>query len=65
MLKPDTRTFDERKAAVEPALRSRRYKSAREHITRIVDGWPPLTDQQREQLAMLLHPGGTGRRADG
>jgi hypothetical protein len=58
--KNDTRTFDERKAAVEPALRSYRYKRARERIERIIDGWPPLTDEQREQLALLLHPGGSG-----
>jgi hypothetical protein len=27
------------------------------HIKRVVDAAPPLTDEQRERLALLLHPG--------
>lgn len=28
-------------------------------ITEMVDTWPPLTPEQREKVALLLHPGGT------
>jgi hypothetical protein len=28
-----------------------------DHIREVVDGWPPLTDSQRTQLVLLLHPG--------
>lgn len=41
------------------ARRAWRFKAAEERIRRIVDGMPPLTDEQREKLALLLHPGGT------
>jgi hypothetical protein len=27
------------------------------HVKRLVDGWPPLSDRQRDQLTLLLHPG--------
>jgi len=42
----------------EGARRSWRFKAAQERIRKIVDGWPPLTDEQRTQLALLLQPGG-------
>jgi hypothetical protein len=29
-----------------------------DHIRRVVDAAPPLTPEQRERLALLLHPGG-------
>ena len=29
-----------------------------EHITRVVDAAPPLTDEQRDRLAVLLRPSG-------
>ena len=29
-----------------------------DHIRKVVDGWPPLTDWQRDKLALLLRPGG-------
>ena len=29
-----------------------------EHIARVVDSWPPLTDDQRARLSRLLNPGG-------
>jgi hypothetical protein len=29
-----------------------------DHIRDVVDGWPPLTPEQRARLALLLHPGG-------
>ncbi len=28
-----------------------------EHITKAVAGWPPLTVEQRDRLAVLLRPG--------
>jgi hypothetical protein len=40
------------------ALRLARFKAARERIRRIVDGSPPLTEDQRHQLALLLTGGG-------
>lgn len=46
---PPDRTVNARRAA--------RFKAARERIRKIVDGSPPLTDEQRETLALLL----TGR----
>lgn len=44
----------------DEARRNSRYHFARERIRKIVDGWPPLSAEQREQLALLLHPGGSG-----
>jgi hypothetical protein len=29
-------------------------------IAKMVATWPPLTPEQREKLALLLHPGGAG-----
>ena len=36
------------------------FEFKRERIKRIVDGWPPLTPEQRERLALLLRPCGDG-----
>ena len=47
-----------RRQIAENATRAYRFNAARERIQRIVDAWPPLTAEQREQLALLLHPGG-------
>jgi hypothetical protein len=54
---PEHRTAD-RAAATENARRAARYKFAADRIRKIVDGAPPLTDSQRNQLALLLRPGG-------
>ena len=32
----------------------------RAEIREAVSGWPPLTESQRDGLALLLHPGGDG-----
>lgn len=32
-----------------------------EHVRRVVDAAPPLTEAQRAELAALLKPGGTPR----
>jgi hypothetical protein len=53
------RTEEERRRQTEEARRSARYKFAADRIKRIVDGAPPLTDEQRTKLAVLLH-GGNG-----
>ena len=34
-----------------------------EHITRVVDAAPPLTDEQRDRLAVLLRPSSGGAAA--
>ena len=44
-------------AATEPARRAARYKFARDRIKRIVDGMPPLTDEELSSLAVLLQGG--------
>jgi hypothetical protein len=48
---------EDRAAATEPARRAARFKFAQERIKRIVDGMPPLTDEQLSKLAVLLRPG--------
>jgi hypothetical protein len=54
---------DERTASqLEDARRNARYTYAQRRIKKIVDGWPPLTDAQRDQLALLLRPGGSDAR---
>ncbi len=50
--------------AIAPALRGRRYKYATGKIQTIVDAWPPLTDEQREKLALILCPSGVQPRAE-
>jgi hypothetical protein len=52
---PDDRT---RTDPTEPARRAARYKFAQDRIRKIVDGMPPLTDEQLSKLAVLLHGGG-------
>jgi hypothetical protein len=47
----------------ENARRAARYTYAQRRIKKIVDGWPPLTEAQRDQLALLLRPGGGGDAA--
>jgi hypothetical protein len=54
---PDLGTIEERREATEPARRAARYRHAENRIRQIVDGAPPLTAEQRENLALLLHPG--------
>jgi hypothetical protein len=41
----------------ENARRAARFKFAQDRIKRIVDGMPPLTDEQLSKLAVLLHGG--------
>jgi hypothetical protein len=41
----------------EDARRSARYTYAQRRIQKIVDGMPPLTDEQLSRLAVLLRPG--------
>ena len=42
---------------IDQARRDLNEANLAAHIRRIVDGAPPLTDEQRERLALLLHPG--------
>ena len=44
----------------ENARRAARFKFAQDRIKRIVDGMPPLTDEQLSRLAVLLRPGEAG-----
>jgi hypothetical protein len=53
----DEWTPEQWREATEEARRSARFKFAEDRIKRIVAGWPPLTEQQRERLALLLNPG--------
>jgi hypothetical protein len=57
--KPDLRTPAQKRAQVEDATRSSRYKAAEERIRKIVDAWPALSDEQREKLALILCAGHT------
>lgn len=41
----------------------RRLVALAEHVARVVDTFPPLTDEQRTRLAALLTPVGGGQRA--
>ena len=43
---------------VDAAVRELRATSLEEHIKRVVDAAPPLTDDQRARLAALLQGGG-------
>ncbi len=49
---------EEMSVALEEARRNSRFKFAEERIRKIVDGAPPLTAEQRDQLAAILLGGG-------
>lgn len=42
--------------AVTQYRRELKVANLTEHIRRLVDSWPPFTNEQREQLAALLCP---------
>jgi hypothetical protein len=48
---------DDRTDPTENARRAARYTFARKRIKKIVDGMPPLTDEQLSKLAVLLQAG--------
>lgn len=50
----DGLTPEQIREATEHARRMARYGHARERIRKIVDGAPPLTQEQRSSLALLL-----------
>jgi hypothetical protein len=50
---PDDRAGND---PTENARRAARFKFAQDRIKRIVDGMPPLTDEQLSKLAVLLQP---------
>jgi hypothetical protein len=57
MPKPrDEWTAEEWRDATTEARRNARFKYAEDRIRKIVDGMPPLTDDQLAKLAVLLHP---------
>jgi hypothetical protein len=56
----ENRTPEQIAEATEDARRASRFKFAEDRIRKIVDAAPPLTPEQRERLALLLHPGGSG-----
>jgi hypothetical protein len=58
-----TRTTEEWREATEHARREARYKFAQERIRRIVDGAPPLSQEQRDRLALMLRSGRTPQEA--
>jgi hypothetical protein len=47
---------DQRADVTEDARRAARYTYAARRIQAIVDGAPPLTQEQRDKLAALLRP---------
>jgi hypothetical protein len=51
------RSREQRQQQTENARRQRRYRFARERIGKIVTGAPPLTTEQRLELARLLTAG--------
>ena len=51
-------TAEDWRETSENGRRAARYKFAEDRIRRIVDGMPPLTDEQLSRLAVLLQPGG-------
>ena len=51
------RTAEEWREKTEGARREARYKFAEDRIKRIVDGMPPLSDEQLAKLAILLRGG--------
>lgn len=52
------RALEERRRQTLKGRRAARYKFAEERIKKIVDGMPPLTDEQLSKLAVLLQGGG-------
>ena len=38
------------------AARDYRAEVLAEHVRKVVDGWPPLTAEQRDKIAALLRP---------
>jgi hypothetical protein len=54
----DQWTPEEWRENTEDARRQARYRFAQDRIRKIVDGMPPLTDEQLSKLAVLLHGGG-------
>jgi hypothetical protein len=54
------RTADQRRQQTLEARRQSRYKYATDRVKRIVDGMPPLTDDQLAKLAVLLRGAGGG-----
>jgi hypothetical protein len=49
-------TPDDWRETTEPGRRAARFKFAQARIRKIVDGAPPLTDDQLAKLAVLLQP---------
>lgn len=52
------RTPEQWQQATENARRAARYRFARDRIDKIVSGSPPLTTEQRAELARRLSPVG-------
>jgi hypothetical protein len=50
-------------AVVEAAVRDLRATTLEEHIKKVVDSAPPLTDDQRARLSALLRPSGGSNAA--
>jgi hypothetical protein len=55
----ENQTREQIAEGTESARRAARYKAAKARIDKIVAGMPPLTAEEREQLALLLNPGGS------
>jgi hypothetical protein len=56
----DLPTAEARREATEPARRESRFRYARTRVRQIVAAWPPLTPEQKAELAVILLTGEGG-----
>jgi hypothetical protein len=54
----DLPTPEERRKATEPARLESRFRYAQDRVRKIVAAWPPLTPEQKSELAAILSGGG-------
>jgi hypothetical protein len=54
----DLPTPEERREATEPARLAARFRYAQDRARRIVAAWPPLTPEQKAELAVIILSGG-------
>jgi hypothetical protein len=50
-------TAEQRQEIAERITRASRFTYAKRRIQKILDAWPVLTEEQRQELALILWPG--------
>lgn len=50
--------------SLEKAARASRFHFAKQRVEKIINGLPELTEDQRRELAEMLHPFVPGSKAD-